>query len=88
VESSRKSPIKMNRQANIMGSSNFFCLHFEFAKKYKIKIVSFSFFKGFNIVHKCVTHRGLDVMSLFNIVHILDVRFENMLRYGNVNTRY
>jgi hypothetical protein len=76
----------MNRQTNIMGSGNFFCLHFEFVKKKKKS--SFSFLKGFDIVHKHVTNRGLDVMSLFNIVHILDVRFENLLRYGNVDTCY
>jgi hypothetical protein len=79
----------MNRQANIMGSGNFFCLHFEFEKKKKKNFFgSFSFLKGFSIVHERVTHRGLDVMSLFNIVHILDVRFENLLGYGNVNTCY
>jgi hypothetical protein len=77
----------MNRQTNIMGSGNFFCLHFEFSKKKK-KIGSFSFFKGFNIVHEHVTHRGLDVMSLFNIVHILDAIFETLLEYENVNTCY
>jgi hypothetical protein len=33
-----------------------------------------------------VTQRGLDVMSLFNIVHMLAVIFENLLRYGIVNT--
>jgi hypothetical protein len=35
-----------------------------------------------------VTNRGLDVMSLFNTVNILDVRFENLLGYGNVNMCY
>jgi hypothetical protein len=43
LESSRTSPIKMNRQANIMGSGNFFCLHFEFAKKKKKKLALFGF---------------------------------------------
>jgi hypothetical protein len=39
------------------------------------------------LIHKSVIHKGLDVMSLFNTVHILQVViFENMLAYGNVNS--
>jgi hypothetical protein len=77
-----------------MGYGNFFFLHFEFEKKKKKFLFfffffrSFSFLKGFSIFHERVTHKGLDVMYLFNIVHILDVSFENMLGYGNVNTCY
>jgi hypothetical protein len=36
----------MNRQANIMGSGNFFCLHFEFAKKKKKKLALLVFLKA------------------------------------------
>ena len=39
------------------------------------------------VICKHSIHKGLDVMSLFNIVHILQVViFENMLSYGNVNS--
>jgi hypothetical protein len=54
-----------------------FCQHFEFAIFFIFVSAVLVFLKSFSIVHEGIAHRGLGVMSLFNIVHFEMMGFNN-----------
>jgi hypothetical protein len=71
-----------------MGSDDFFVSILNWQKLLVILVfLRHHHSKSAILCYPTVIHKGVDVMSLFNIVHILQVViFENMLAYGNVNS--